>query len=64
MRNLKTAIKSVGVAVAARLGTFAGTWLVATWGIQGDLATQIGAGLTAGMLVGLDMLTGKYLKDA
>lgn len=61
---LKKTLISVGAAVAARLGTIAGTWLVVTLGVDGDLAGQIGVGLTAGVLVGVDMITAKWLKDA
>lgn len=61
---LKKSLISVGTALAARAGTIAGTWLVVTLGIDADLAGQIGVGLTAGILVGVDMITARWLKDA
>lgn len=62
MLNLKNAIKGTLQAVALRAGAIAGTWLVATFGIPGDLATQVGTGLTAGLLIGFDEVTRRWLK--
>ena len=61
---LKKALISVGTALAARAGTITATWLVATLGVDGNLAGQIGVGLSAGILVGIDLLTSRYLRDA
>lgn len=62
MLNFKNAVKGTVQAVALRVGAIAGTWLVATLGISGDLATQVGTGLTAGLLIGFDELTRRWLK--
>ena len=63
MLNLKTAAKSVIRTVAPRVGAIVGTWLVATWGVDGDLATQIASGVVATFLIGGDKLTETWLKS-
>lgn len=57
---LKKALFTLGNSMSARLGTIAATWLVTTLGVDGELARQIGLGLSAGFLVGLDVLADHF----
>jgi hypothetical protein len=49
--------------IASRIGTAAAGALVGYLAIAPDSANVIGAGLTAALLVGLDLLTGKLLRQ-
>lgn len=57
---LKKALYTIGNSVAVRLGTIAATWLVATLGVDGELARQVSVGLSAGFLIGIDLLADHF----
>ncbi len=55
-------VRSVVVPVLTRLGTAFGAYLVAK-GLDGDLADQLINGLIAVLLVGCDLIAGRYASN-
>jgi hypothetical protein len=55
-------LRSVVVPVLTRIGTALGAYLVAK-GLDGDLADQLINGLIAILLVGCDLIAGRYTQS-
>lgn len=55
---LSTIKTNIVVPLLARGGTIAATWLIVNYGVDADLAKQIGLGFTAAGLVIADLMIG------